>query len=440
VALANPLATGRARYGAGPLALAAAVPFLFLHRNYQPGLDAGGLHVDLSDLAVLGVVVAAVLTSDVKLLPRTRGVWIAWLALAALIVLATAWGAARFGAYPARTHAVTAAKWIEYMLLAPAVAAIVRRARDLVPLGLVTVGWSVAATIGGLLQFVGVLGDLDHTPAGRRKPSFLGYHDFAALSGAVLVLALLIVARGPRSTVERRLALVAGLAGGIGLVLGGAFDSLLGLLLAGAAVVVATRVRSGRRLASIAAILAAVAVGVVAIRSAAVADGLKFLGVKQGNGGASAHIQSYRQRALLAYIGGRIFVAHPLLGVGWQGSSDPYAFRPYLAAAHRRFDQPPEAFPSQQRRWGVQNAYVQSLADMGVLGLPAFLAALLVPALLAWRRGAGDARVLGLALPLLVLGVWNGYGLVAGIPLDALTWIAVGIAAASVVLAREVAA
>ena len=80
---------------------------------------------------------------------------------------------------------------------------------------------------------------------------------------------------------------------------------------------------------------------------------------------------------------------------------------------------------------------MQSLADLGILGLVAFLAALLVPALLAAQRGVGDPRVLGVALPLLMLGVWNGYGLVAGIPVAALTWLGVGVAAASVSFARS---
>lgn len=434
--MANPLASLRTRYDAGPLVVAAAIPFLFLHRNYQPGLDVGALHVDLSDLAVLAVVLAGVRSLDRRLL-AARAAWIALAVLAVLIGVGVAWGALHFAAYPARTHLTTAAKWLEYMLLAPALVAVARRPRDLLPAAVTLAAWDVLAGIVGLLQFVGALGDLDGTPAGRRKPSFVGYHDYAALSGATLVLALLVLARGARSALERRLAIAAGVAGGVGLVLGGAFDSLLGLVLAAAAIVVVTRLRDPRRLASVAAIVLVVAVGVVSIRSSAVADGLKFLGVKQGNGGASTHIQSYRQRVLLAYIGGRIFVGHPLLGVGWQGSSDPYAFTPYLEAAHRRFNQPADAFPSPQHRWGVQNAYVQSLADLGVLGLPAFLAALLVPAFLAARRGIGDARVLGVALPLLVLGVWNGYGLVAGIPLDALTWLAVGVGAASVSFVRS---
>jgi hypothetical protein len=37
-----------------------------------------------------------------------------------------------------------------------------------------------------------------------------------------------------------------------------------------------------------------------------------------------------------------------------------------------------------------------------------------------------------LAVPALALGVWNGLGLVAGIPADALTWLGVGAALASV--------
>jgi hypothetical protein len=431
--LANPLASLRARYGAGPLVVASAIPFLFLHRNYQPGLDVGAAHIDLSDLAVLAIVLAALLSRGA--MPRRA--FVPWLVLVLLILAGVVWGAARFDAYPAHTHLTTAAKWIEYMLLAPAAAATLRRPRDLVPAAVVLVAWDAVAAIVGLLQFAGAIGDLDGTPAGRRKPSFIGYHDYAAFSGAALVLALIVLARGSRARHERRLAFVAGVVGAIGLVLGGAFDSLLGLILAATGVVLATRLRDRRRLAGIGAVVLAVAIGVVGIRSSAVADGLKFLGVKQGNGGASTHIQSYRQRVLLAYIGGREFLAHPVLGVGWQGSADPYAFEPYLAAAHRRFDQPDEAFPSQARRWGVQNAYVQSLADLGFLGLPVFLAAFLVPAFFAARHGLGDARIAGVALPLLVVGVWNGYGLVAGIPLDALTWLAVGVAAASVSFTRS---
>ena len=418
----------------GPFVLAAAIPLLFLHRNYQPGVDIGSLHVDLSDVAVLAVVVTAVLE---RARPRLRN-WAPWLLFAALVLVGVAWGT-HFSGYRLGTHATTAAKWIEYMLLAPAVAMIAKRERDLVPAALALVAWDIVAGVVALLQFVGALGDLDHTPAGRRKPSFVGVHDYAALSGAALVVALVVLMRGARSERERRIAVAAGIAGCVGMVIGGAFDSLLGLVLAAAGLIVAAGVRDARRLATIAAVLCVTAAGIVVIRSSAVADGLKFLGVKQGTGGASTQIQSYRQRALLAYIGGREFLGHPVLGVGWQGSADPYAFEPYLADARRRFSQPAEAFPSPRNRWGVQNAYVQSLADLGVLGLPAFIAALLVPAVRAFRSMRGDARLAGIALVLLVVGAWNGYGLVAGIPLAALTWLAVGVAVAATSFSRDAA-
>jgi hypothetical protein len=423
----------RARHAAAPLVLAAALPFLFLHVSYQPSFSIGRVDVFLSDVAVLAIVVTALLVGARALPPARpeRLIWVSWGGLAALVLLGTAWGAVRFGAYPAGTHAVTAAKWCEYMILAPAVFLIARRARDLVPAALVLTCWSAAATLVGILQFFGVLGNLDHTPAGGRKPSFLGTHDFAALSGASLVLGLTVLGRGSQSRRERGFLWVACVAGAVGMVLAGAFDALLGELLAAVAIVVLTPVRDRRRRVVIAAVMASILVGTVGIRSQAVADGLKFLGIKHGTGGAGANVQSYRQRALLAYIGGRIFLDHPILGVGYDGSVDAYAYEPYVADAKRLISQPDFAFPSPAHPWGVQNAYVQSLADFGVLGLPIFLAALLVPAAVAIRRGAGDVRVAGVGLLLLCLGAWNGFGLIAGIPVAALTWLAVGVAAAS---------
>jgi O-antigen ligase len=213
---------------------------------------------------------------------------------------------------------------------------------------------------------------------------------------------------------------------------GGALDAVVGLILAVVLIVLVCRVRDRRRLAVVAGIVLAVIAGTIAIRSRAIADGLKFLGLKEGTGGASEHVQSYRQRVLLAYIGGRIFLGHPLLGVGFNGSFDPYAYRPYLADARAKFDQPAEAFPSPTRRWGVQNAYVQALSDFGILGLLVFLAALLVPVWLALSRGARPLAVAAAAVVLVTMGVWNGLGLVAGIPADALTWLGVGAALASV--------
>ncbi len=414
-------------HGAGPFVLAGAVPLLLLHRHYQPSVAFGSIDVDLSDLAVAAVCIAA-LADRGRLEREARSGLYAVAAFAVAAVVSTAWGA-HFHGYDLHAHAISTGKWVEYMLLAPAVVLIVRRQADLVPAALAAVAWSVVVTSIGVLQYVGALGDLENTPAGRRKSSLLGYHDFSALSASVLALALVMLAtgRGPR-----RIAVVGATSGALGMVIGGAFDAVLGLILAAVLIVLACRVRDPRRLAVVAGIVLTVLAGTIAIRSQAVADGLKFLGLKQGTGAASEHVQSYRQRVLLAYIGGRIFIGHPLLGVGFNGSFDEFAYRPYLADARAKFDQPPEAFPSPAHRWGVQNAYVQSLSDFGVLGLVLFLAALFVPVWLALRRGAQPLAVAAAAVVLVTAGVWNGLGLVAGIPTDAITWIAVGAALASV--------
>ncbi len=420
----------RARAGAGTLVVAAALPFLLLHRHYQPSISVGPVDAFLSDVAVLAVLVTAVWTGRGRLgrFASSRPVWLALGALALLVLWGVAWGAVHFPAYPTSTHAVTGAKWLEYMLLAPAVLLIVDDARDLRIWAAALIGWSCVATAVGVLQFVGALGNLDHTPAGSRKPSLLGDHDFAALSASALALALFVLARGARSSRERQWAWAAGLAGGVGMIVAGAFDAFVGELLAAGLIVVLLR-PGARRAALVGLVVFAVAIGLVAIRSQAVTDGLKFLGAGHHDTNAGVDIQSYRQRTLLAYIGGRIFIDHPLLGVGWQGSADEYAYRPYVADAKRRFVQPDRAFPSPAHPWGLQNAYVQSLADLGFAGLVALLAALLVPVAYAVRRGAGDARVAAPALILVALGAWNGYGLTAGVPLDALTWLAVGAAA-----------
>jgi O-antigen ligase len=78
---------------------------------------------------------------------------------------------------------------------------------------------------------------------------------------------------------------------------------------------------------------------------------------------------------------------------------------------------------------------VQALADMGIVGFAVFVAVFaagIVVALRAVGAGAPDAALVGLAWLLVAAGVWNGFGLVAGISLDALTWLGLGLAATRV--------
>ncbi|MEP6893355.1 MAG: hypothetical protein ABI927_06195, partial [Gaiellaceae bacterium] len=182
----------RANLSAGGFVLAAALPLIFLHSRYQPdlGFDAGGTHVSvtLSDLAVLAVALAAIAKArQTGLAPLRRG-WPTWIAAAVLLVLvlvSISYPLLRDQPYDWNARLVSALKFCEYATLAPAAALLIPRLKTAaLPLHALVV-WGVAATAWGVLQYVGLVHQfLGHRPA-ERQPSFLGYHDFAALSGAL---------------------------------------------------------------------------------------------------------------------------------------------------------------------------------------------------------------------------------------------------------------
>jgi O-antigen ligase len=401
--------------------LAVALPFLFLHVEFQPGVSIGfgstTVGVELSDLAVLAVVVAAAvagLRHGFGVLRAALPLWLAAGALVAWIFVATFYGPLVLDGYPVLENLVTAAKFAEYALLALAVPLLVRSRDDLRPALALLVAWSVLATVVGVLQFLGA--DIfDAWPAGFRQPSFLSHNDFAALSGAAYLLGLW----------SRNWVAVA--SGALGLVLSAAVAGLVGIALAVGALALLVRRERGR-VALALGLSGVVAAGVLALRSGDVGDFLRFTQDEEPR--RTSDVETYSQRTLLAYIGWRIFLDHPLTGVGWQGSTEPEAFEPQLSAARERFpDAAPLAFPSPERRHGVQNAYVQALADLGVVGF-VLLAALFTVGLAIAARAAIRGSPLGLLWLLLTVGLWGAQGLVTGIPLAALTWIALGLAAA----------
>jgi hypothetical protein len=412
-----------------PLLFALCVPLVFLHADYQPSftVSIGGSDATLflSDAAVLAagaVGIAAGLRLGFAPLRAGRAIWIASAIFLAFVLAGTAVGAASIDGYPLADNLLTAAKLAEYSLLALAAPLAIRGAEELTPLLVTLTAWSTAATGGALLQFLGVLNEFEGRRPGQREPSFLGIHDLAALSGATLAVGLLALALGER----RRLGLVGGIAGGLGVILSGATAAVLGVAAAGAAAWLLGR----RRALAIGAVVLVVAGGTIAIRTVDTRPLLDALGIDRPREVATDPEASWQQRVALAYIGGRIFLDHPLLGVGWQGSSEPESYQPYLADARDRFpDLPERALPSPEHAWGVQNAYVQAAADLGVGGLLAWLALFLVPLAVAWR--AGPAAGVPILWLLVSMGIWIGLGLVAGIPLVGLTWLSIGLAAAS---------
>jgi O-antigen ligase len=412
--------------------------------SYQPGIAVGfgstTVNAYLSDFAVLGVVLAALAEGARRgFAPLATGRWL-WLAAGLFVVwvfAAVVYGHLHTAAYSWRTHGVTAAKFAEYALLAPAVPLLLRRVCDLLlPIWSLAL-WSAAATVVGIAQFFGADIFLAGT-VGRRQASFLASADFAALSSAALLVGIVALARPrvPRALIP---AAVAAASGALGMIVAGAIASVLGLATALAILAIVLVVRREivpRRATAVAAIAGVVVVGVVAIRGSDLDAFARFLGASPGKSQAQeTKVQTYAHRTLLAWIGWEIWKDHPVLGVGWEGSAEPANFGPYLPAAHRRFrDEAPLAFPSAapDRRYGVQNSWIQALADLGVIGLALWVGVFAVAAWLAARAVVvlGSASGLYALLGIAVLAwLWTAQGFVAGIPLDALTWLTFGLAA-----------
>jgi hypothetical protein len=424
------------RASPGAWVLAVALPIVLVHVDFQPEftVTAGSTnaHVDLSDLAVIACLLAALAVAARCGLGQLREGVPAWIALAFFLVLVVAaCFYPRNSAYPRHEHLVTAGKFVEYALLAPAVVLLMRRRIDLELLVATVVASSVVASALSVVQFFGWR-IVNGWPAGYRQPSFLGHHDFAALSGFALAVGLVAIAL-PAWWIDRRLAAAGGIAGAIGLFVSGSLAGAIGLLAAAVVAAVVTH-DSARRAGAVLGIALAVFGGVVLFRGGDVKSFLHLIGI--GKKDERAQVETYVQRTMLAKLGWRIFLDHPVGGAGWQASNDEYVYGPYLPALHRESPNTPEqGFPSPAHPYGIQNAYVQALSDLGAVGLVLFLGALLTPLALVARRllrGPPAAPVLLAAMWLLVpMGVLTAIGLVAGIPTDALLWLGAGLCVAS---------
>jgi hypothetical protein len=187
-----------------------------------------------------------------------------------------------------------------------------------------------------------------------------------------------------------------------------------------------------RRGVAIAAILVVTGAGVAGLRGSDISNYLSFLGIKPAPKSAQTQVETGSQRTMLGYIGLRIWDDHRWLGVGFERSANRY--QPYLADAERKYpDQPPQAFPSAEHPWGVQSFWIQLLADTGIvgflLGIATFATALVV-ALRAPTRLL-QLKLVAAAWIIVAAGTWVGDGIVAGIPLQAVTWLGFGLAASA---------
>ena len=432
--------TVRALVGDAPvetLVLAAAVPFLFLHATYQPtasiGLGSTSVDVTLADVAIAATLVAAASRARREgWEPLRRARWLIGLAAALVLVGAVSLATPSLlgEEYDVGVHAISVAKFAWYACLLPATVLLVRSVLDAAPLLRAIVAWSVAATTVGALQFLGLVAEFEGKRPGQREPSFVGIHDFAALSGAALVVGAIGVALGDGRPAGRRWSTAALAGGALGVVLSGAMTAVLGLWLAVAAVLVGARalgVLRARRALALAGVVLLVTAGTAAMRADTIERFAEFIGLRDRV--EQTGVESYAHRTLLAYIGGRIWLDNPITGVGWQASSEEWAYGPFLEDARARFpDEPEQAFPAPDRPWGIQMLYLQVAADLGIAGVVALLA-LAATGIAAGIRGIRSSPValVGLGWLLVVTGVWAGIGLVAGLPLGALTWLAFGL-------------
>ena len=395
----------------------------------QPSLDvtAGSTVVSVTPtdvllFALLGVVGARLVRT--RAFPsRTVPVLLAGLAFGGwLIVSALGNGATAF---------VSAAKLVELGVLTLAAVVLLDRVERFPALIATLVAMTVAAAAFGMVEFA-------RTP-GARQSSFLGEHDFATLSTVALAVGLIALITGRNDL--GRLPLVAGVAGSLGITLGASFASLIGLYLAAGALLLVARARKSLRARGAVLTLltcAAITTGTLMLRS----DNLGFLYEWFGdteNVEPGTHAGSWSQRLIYAYIGGRIFLDHPVTGTGWWGELPPEEYVRYLPDARDRFsDQPPTYFPPEDETFIPQQAYDQVLYELGLVGAALLFVLAVVAMRIAlrvarrWPRGHEREYVgyLPVTWLLAIGGALAGTALFGGAPLATLFWLVLGVVAA----------
>jgi hypothetical protein len=398
----------------------ATLALCLIRSRDQPSLDVsiGGTTASIVPTDIALVVLALVALAAIAKRGLERSAWPA-IVTAALFSLWLLGTAAANGA----TAFVSGAKVVELVALALGAVVLLRTRRQFDAVTDLLILFTLVADAVGIVKFV--------AGGGGRQASFLGEHDFAALATLPLLYGLaLLYARGR----DRRAWLAIGV-GALGCVLGAALASLLGLYIGAAVMLIVHALTRRLALRDVVATLAIVAVvtgGTVAIRSGELGFLQSWFGKPASRPGQYA--SSWSQRLIYTYVGGRIFLAHPLVGTGWWGDLPPKEFDAYLPAARRRFsDQPANYFPPADKPFIPQQTYDELLYELGAVGgllFLALLASLGRAAVRAARLARGAAGAIPAGWLAASLGALAGEGLFGGTPLAASFWLVAGIAVA----------
>jgi hypothetical protein len=331
------------------------------------------------------------------------------------------------------TAIVGAGRLLELAVLTLGTAVLVRRSEHLQLLALALLAMTVFAVVVAVIGFLQDPGD--------RQGAFMGEHDLAALSGAALAI-------GVAATFTTRrldwLTVVALVAGSLGVILGAALASLLGIYLLVAAVLAVAAVRGALHRTGIATVLVVLALttaGTAAMRSGELGFLAVLAGEQEDRPGEFA--ASWSQRLIYGYVGLRVFADNPVAGTGWYPLLPPDEFASYLPDARERFsDQPARYFPPADIPFIPQQTPDQVLYELGAIGLALLLvlAALLVRTswryARAWPRGPDEPLAyLPLGWTASLAGVLAGAALFGGTPIAAIFWLTIGVVAAAPALA-----
>ena len=323
---------------------------------------------------------------------------------------------------------VAAGRLLELGVLALATAVLVRRMEHLRLLVATLLVMTLAAVAVALVGFAAELGE--------RQTSFMGAHDLAALASMMLAVGLAQV------FASRRVDSVVGVTvavGAVGVVLGAALASLLGVYLLSGALIAVAAVRGSLRMRAVvitALALAFTTAGTLSIRS----GDLGFLRVlaQQEEEVPGEFASSWSQRLIYAYVGLRVFQDNPVAGTGWYPLLPPNEFAEYVPAARERFDnQPAHYFPPVDSTYTPQQTPDQVLYELGLIGLGLLVLLGVVVARTAWRtatawpRAPDDAAAyLPAAWAASLLGVIAGAALYGGTAIAAIFWLTIGTVAA----------